>query len=472
MNIIVFALNGCPLAALGPYGNEWIATPNLDRLAAEGVVFDNHFSDCPDPAAARKAWRTGRHQWPTSETRRDNAPPDDLILLARVRGAHTVLVRANRPANDAHAEFYAGWDEMFDARPDASTPAGADALAKILPEVLDRLTAHPGWLLWIELDQLLPPWHIPQDVFDAYVEDLFEEEEADPSEVSDAAESTDESETDDESETSGEIEELDIADEADDDEEAEEPEDEEDEEEDESELDLPEKEPIRPWTEPVIGWFDRDDLASWELLHRSFAAALTVFDAGLGRIFDLLRARGLEQSAVWVVTADRGYPLGEHGLIGPFRPWLHEELVHVPLIVHLPATASAGHRVAELTQPADLMPTLAGWLGITPAAVDGLNLLPLIQDGGPWPRSSACSGLIGDTTAEWAVRTREWLLVKPGEQPPDDDPRGLLLFEKPDDRWEVNNLLSRHPERAEELEKILRDTLSSDRGPVDATPEG
>lgn len=64
MNVIVFALRGCPVSALGPYGNEWIATPNLDRLAAEGVVFDRHVSDCPDPTAAGRAWRTGRHQVP------------------------------------------------------------------------------------------------------------------------------------------------------------------------------------------------------------------------------------------------------------------------------------------------------------------------------------------------------------------------------------------------------------------------
>ncbi|HET6573695.1 MAG TPA: hypothetical protein VFG68_08855, partial [Fimbriiglobus sp.] len=64
MNVVIIALRGCPVAALGPYGNEWIATPNLDRLAAEGVVFDRHVSDCPDPTAAGRAWRTGRHQFP------------------------------------------------------------------------------------------------------------------------------------------------------------------------------------------------------------------------------------------------------------------------------------------------------------------------------------------------------------------------------------------------------------------------
>jgi arylsulfatase A-like enzyme len=44
MKILVLELAQCNLAYLGCYGNEWVATPNLDRLAAEGIVFDQHFA--------------------------------------------------------------------------------------------------------------------------------------------------------------------------------------------------------------------------------------------------------------------------------------------------------------------------------------------------------------------------------------------------------------------------------------------
>ena len=44
MKILVVELVGCNLAYLGCYGNEWVATPNLDRLAAEAIVFDQHFA--------------------------------------------------------------------------------------------------------------------------------------------------------------------------------------------------------------------------------------------------------------------------------------------------------------------------------------------------------------------------------------------------------------------------------------------
>src|SRR5690242_1686588 len=64
MRAIVFVLRGGPAGWVGAYGNEWVGTPNLDRLASEAVVFGRHVSDCPDPDAARAAWHTGRHQIP------------------------------------------------------------------------------------------------------------------------------------------------------------------------------------------------------------------------------------------------------------------------------------------------------------------------------------------------------------------------------------------------------------------------
>jgi arylsulfatase A-like enzyme len=466
MNVIVFALRGCPVAALGPYGNEWIATPNLARLAAEGVVFDRHVSDCPDPTAAGRAWRTGRHQVPpidpdTAET----GPADDLLAALSARGVRTVLVRNTRSENDAHADFYAGWEELFDARPDPADRSPADALLRTLPTVLDRLAGSADWLLWVETDRLLPPWDVRQDVFDVYVQDLIEggedelEDEDEGTVIEDEPEYAGEYDPQVESSAwEGEVPSTDDPETEDD--AADEGEAGDDEDEDESDPGKPEAEPVQPWADPPTGWFDRDDLASWELLHRSFAAVVTVFDADLGRLFELLRGRGLDRSAAWVLTADRGLPLGEHGLIGPHRPWLYEELVHVPLIVRLPDAAEAGRRIPALTQPADLTPTFAAWLGAEVPTSNGVGLQPLLHGQAESVRPFACSGLVLGEAGEWAIRTPEWALVLPVRPHPDDEERREpMLFEKPDDRWEVNDLRPRNLERAEELEAVLRQTL-------------
>src|SRR5688572_21065223 len=134
MRAIVFSLRGCPAGWLGAYGNEWVGTPNLDRLAAESVVFDRHIGDCPDADAAGRAWNTGRHQIPPlpepnppppfpkreggagvfSPPRPGEGPGEGLLAALRAAGVRTVLVRANHPDTDAAPPYYAGWDEVFD----------------------------------------------------------------------------------------------------------------------------------------------------------------------------------------------------------------------------------------------------------------------------------------------------------------------------------------------------------------------
>src|SRR5204863_9496231 len=59
---IVLSFDHLHLGHLGCYGNDWVETPNLDRLATQAVVFDRHFAEDLDPEAANHAWWTGRFQ--------------------------------------------------------------------------------------------------------------------------------------------------------------------------------------------------------------------------------------------------------------------------------------------------------------------------------------------------------------------------------------------------------------------------
>src|SRR5439155_13304284 len=174
--------------------------------------------------------------------------------------------------------------------------------------------------------------------------------------------------------------------------------------------------------------------------------------------------RGLDQTAAWLLTSDFGYPLGEHGQVGLHRPWLYEELVHLPLVLRLPGAAEAGRRVPAITQPPDLAPTLLDLFGVVPLPHEfpGFNLLPLAHGQTEKVRDAAYSRLELDGASEVAIRTDDWALLLPVEPHPDDPPREPLLFEKPDDRWEVNDLRSRNVETADEMEAVLR--KRSERG--------
>src|SRR5262249_40666480 len=173
---------------------------------------------------------------------------------------------------------------------------------------------------------------------------------------------------------------------------------------------------------------------------------------------------GLLDQMLLLVTADRGLPLGEHGIVGEFRPWLHDELIHLPLLVRLPGAAEAGRRVFALTQPVDLPPTLLESFGLPAPEVHGHSLLPLARGETEQVRAYACSGLRLGDAVEWALRTPEWGFLLP-VRPAPDPTRRPQLYVKPDDRWEVNNVLQHHLELGEHLEQVLRGFVAATRRP-------
>ena len=118
-----------------------------------------------------------------------------------------------------------------------------------------------------------------------------------------------------------------------------------------------------------------------------YDATVLQADEGFGRLVDKLDALGLMDDTILVVTSDHGKALGEHGSIGHGHD-LHEEMVHVPLVVYLPpagASASAIERGAfapgRSAAPAslvDVVPTILEALDLAPwQGMQGQSLLSL-----------------------------------------------------------------------------------------------
>jgi arylsulfatase A-like enzyme len=401
MKALVVVAHRLHLGYVGCYGSDWVETPALDRLAAEGVVFDQHYADRPDAAGARHAWRTGCYAFPVLES--DEQPPGyipDLIRPFRDRGVITGLVID--PRCDIPADFRAGWHHVL--RPNVL--ASADTLEATLNAVgaaLDRLAAADDWLLWVELGTLLPPWRVPEE----YLRQYFPTGEG--------------------SEARTPLANL----------------------------------PIGPWD-------GTDDTLL--RLQDSYSAAVTYLDAGIEHLLAELSERGLLDDMLLLVTTDRGLSLGEHGIIGDHRPWLHDELIHLPLLVRLPGAAEAGRRVFALTQPVDLLPTLLDAFSLPLPPIHGHSLVPLLDGTAESVRVYACAGLMLGAAIEWALRTPEWAFVLPVQMEPGDAPRGPQLYRKPDDRWEVNNVIQHHLERAEGLEQILRGFIQATKQPGPLQP--
>jgi arylsulfatase A-like enzyme len=418
MRILVVSVRGLRADALGCYGNAWVETPALDALAAAGVVFDRHRADAADPAGARRAWRSGLYRLPGAGA--STTSPPDLIAALRARGVHCCLVTDG--SHPAPPDFAAGWDEAVTAAAtDEATPLEATLAAA--EAVLRRLGDRDDWLLWLDLATPLPPWDVPAEFQEPY----FREDDID---------------------------------------------DEEDEEEADADEEEIEYEPLTPLPEPPLGPIDTDDEDLYLRLQGSYAAAVSYLDAGVGQLCDVLAERGLTESVTLLVTADAGQELAEHGIVGPARPWLHEGVVHVPLLLRLPGAEHAGRRVEALTQAVDLAPTLAELFAAAPPPAHGRSLLALLRGEAEAVRAYACSGLQVGDGIEWALRTPEWAFLLPLRPHPEDADRRPRLYVKPDDRWEVNDVSQHHPELCEALERTLRDfvTAAGRDGPFEPPP--
>ena len=94
MNVVVVVCNSLHLGFLGAYGNAWIDTPNLDRLAAEGIVFDHHFPENLTTLPTRRSWWTGRYGFAHEEQGWTPLRPDERILPDFLwdQGVHTALI--------------------------------------------------------------------------------------------------------------------------------------------------------------------------------------------------------------------------------------------------------------------------------------------------------------------------------------------------------------------------------------------
>jgi arylsulfatase A-like enzyme len=386
MKALVIILNRGRPDYSGCYGNDWLATPALDRLAADSVVFDQHFADAPQPMAARRSW-----DWGTFGYRRTPPLHTGFPHLFWSHSVSTWLIGSERSPTFG-SDFASRWQmQRWVCHNELAAIDQDHLLGGTIQAAVDWLGPHgqqDNWLLWLELSALQPPW--------------------------------------DEAEYSGKPAEDSAA---------------------------------EPWFNPPRGRpLATDDIPR---LQQTYGGMMLGVDEWLGQLFDYLREKNLYDDLLIALTSDRGLPLGDHGYFGDFLyPWLHEELVHLPLIVKLPGGEQKGRRVQQLSQPVDLWPTLAAAFGAEiPDGSHGKNLLPLMHGESVKLREFCCSHVRRGRAREWSIRTHQWHFLLPiGER--GDPPRGPQLYVKPDDRWEVNNVLSQHPDVAEHLELMLRRFIS------------
>jgi arylsulfatase A-like enzyme len=106
-------------------------------------------------------------------------------------------------------------------------------------------------------------------------------------------------------------------------------------------------------------------------------------DDQIVELFDYLKKEGLDKRTLIVFTSDHGEEFGEHGKVGVHSHTVYDELLLVPLILHLPEILPEGAIHDVQVQSVDILPTILDLAGIefkeTP--IHGKSLLPLIKNG-------------------------------------------------------------------------------------------
>jgi len=129
------------------------------------------------------------------------------------------------------------------------------------------------------------------------------------------------------------------------------------------------------------------DAQARALIH-GYYACVSYTDAQIGRLLDALDRLGLRRKTVIVLWGDHGWKLGEHA--GWCKHTNFELDTHGPLILSVPGMKNAGGRTTALTEYVDIYPTLCEACGLAvPGHLEGLSVMPLVENPQrPWKKAA------------------------------------------------------------------------------------
>jgi iduronate 2-sulfatase len=184
---------------------------------------------------------------------------------------------------------------------------------------------------------------------------------------------------------------------------------------------------------------------------RAYYAAVTTLDQQIGRMLDHLRAKGQLENTLIVFTSDHGYHLGWRG------QWckhsIDEQVLRVPLIVRHPQGAKNA-KAGGIVELLDLFPTFCDFAGLpAPDSLDGKSFLPLLMD----PKTESKPRAFCQWGNGRTVRTQRWRLT--------ERPDGTAeLYDHSTDEAEYHNVIA-NPDHAK-LVKRLHGMLEAEFGPA------
>lgn len=503
-NVVFIMLDSLQFNYLGCYGNDWIKTPNIDRLAREATLFENAYCEGLPTIPCRRAMLTGRYTLPFKGWGPLDMEDTTLADIMWGRGIHTALIYDSAPLqlpkygfsrgfNDVifrHGHeldhYYYSHDDLYHLNPDDYVEEHTilneqgeirdEFSSAIKDELSAYLALRQHWksdednyvgvvareaINWLKNVDKTKPFMLWFDSFDPH-------EPWDPPSVWDP------------------------------------------------DLKCPYnpdykgKDQILPVMAEVEGVYTDEELHHIRML---YAENITLCDKWVGKIFDKIKELGLWDDTMIILCADHGEPLGKgehgHGIMRKCRPWPYEELAHIPFIIRVPGVGE-GKRVSSFVQSCDVAPTIVDYFNISSQEVkhgehplpvcggeemQGSSLLPLIRGEKEKVRDFAIAGYYGfswsiirddysfihwlcedqegalDTVMKMYdgggmgrgeitkdMQTEDMWTCTPGSEA--QVPLSDELYDRRTDPFQLNNIIDKEPEKAKELLQQLKNFMS------------
>ena len=381
-------------SALGCYGNGLCKTPNIDRLAKEGMVFENAYCQGLWCAPSRTSFMFSRYQG-EGKTNLGQCFREAGWHSARVGKIYHMRVPGDIIAGTDGNDVPSSWDERFNsAGLEAHTPGhyaclnlnvftdalenrqstrmphrmfvtvrydgnGADQPdSKSVTKAIELLKEYHDQNMFLAVGFVRPhyPNVAPQDFFDHYPWEAMPLPEAVENDLSD----------------------------------------------------IPQTGLARIRNDNnKIGEHPDNQRRMWA----GYYATVEFMDKQVGRILDELEQAGLRDSTAIVFCSDHGYHLGEHGFWQKSN--FHEEVTRVPLIISAPGMPPG--RTTSLVELVDIFPTLTALTHIkTPSDIQGKSLVPILAVPSQSVRTTALSinhkGKANNSGH--AIRTPKWAFMR------------------------------------------------------------
>ena len=208
---------------------------------------------------------------------------------------------------------------------------------------------------------------------------------------------------------------------------------------------------------------DVDDVteAQWAYVKGLYDGEIAFTDQAVGDLIAGLEAKGLRDRTVILVLSDHGEELGEHGSFEHGHT-LYNELLRVPMIVSLPGVIPENQRVARQVRLVDVTPTLLDLLGYKPSThVEGVSLVPLMK--GDTELATPASALLPPNVAyagallygyeKKSVTSFPWKMIREVRTGREQ------LFNLEQDPGEQRDVAAESPEVVEVLNEVIVKTM-------------